>query len=105
MQEELDKLQKAGGGVVFVDEAHQLMSDRQGQMVLDFIVPIAEKLMSPYGPLVWIFAGYTKQMEKLFEHDPGLPSRFPLHFNFKDYSDEQLLEIFNSMLVTQGASA
>lgn len=86
LQEELDKVKSAGGGVVFVDEAHQLMADRQGQMVLDFIVPIAEKLNSEYGPMVWIFAGYSKQMQKLFEHDPGLPSRFPMHFTFKDYT-------------------
>lgn len=51
---------------------------------------------------MWIFAGYADRMEKLFEHNPGLPSRFPCHLVFNDYSDEELLEIFISILANGG---
>ena len=37
-------------------------------------------------------------MDKLFEHNPGLPSRFPSRFEFEDYSDDELLQIFLGML-------
>jgi hypothetical protein len=97
----LDEIKKAGGGIVFCDEAYQLISDREGRKVLDFILPIAESLDSEYGPLVWVFAGYKKEMEKLFEHNVGLRSRFPHHFVFEDYNDEELQMIFEDMMKYQ----
>ena len=42
------------------------------------ILPFAESLDGEHGKVVWIFAGYKPDMERLFEHNPGLPSRFPV---------------------------
>lgn len=100
----LDDIKAAGGGVLFVDEAYQLVTDREGKKVLDFILPLAESLDSDYGSLVWVFAGYKKEMEKLFEHNLGLPSRFPHHFLFEDYTDEELQLIFEDMMTYQAKS-
>lgn len=66
--------------------------------MLNFILPLAEKLHGEYGKLVWIFAGYVKEMEKLFEHNQGLPSRFPQHFVFDDYTDAELELIFRGFM-------
>ena len=85
--------------MVFVDEAYQLVSEREGKKALDFILPSAESLTTEYGKLVWVFAGYKKQMEKLFEHNDGLPSRFPFRFIFEDYSNEELQQIFEDMMI------
>lgn len=92
------------GGVIFVDESYQLSphDDRTGRQILDFILLNSERLETTYGRIVWIFAGYTKHMEKLFEHNPGLPSRFPIEFKFDDYNDIELIEIFNILLKTRG---
>lgn len=81
-----------GGGVIFIDEAYQLTSSQShgGGAVLDFLLAEFENLM---GQIVFILAGYNKQMESLFAHNPGLPSRFPIEMNFEDYSDEELLRI------------
>lgn len=100
LQDLLEDVKEAGGGVVFVDEAYQLTagSDNEGRKVLDFILPLAESLETEYGCLVWIFAGYRKPLEKLFEHNEGLPSRFPLRFIFEDYSDDELQKIFCGMM-------
>jgi AAA+ superfamily predicted ATPase len=103
VQDILKEIKNAGGGVIFVDEAYQLASDREGGKVLDFILPLAESLESEFGPLVWVFAGYKKQMEKLFEHNDGLPSRFPHRFVFEDYSDDELKSIFTDMLKYKSA--
>lgn len=100
----LNDIKASGGGILFCDEAYQLVTDREGKKVLDFILPIAESLDSDYGPLVWIFAGYKKEMEKLFEHNVGLRSRFPHHFLFEDYNDDELQLIFEDMTKYQTKS-
>eukprot|EP00798_Chlamydomonas_sp_ICE-L_P020756 gene20756-27576_t len=105
MKEKLAEVKEAGGGVLFVDEAYQLVSDRVGRQVLDFILPLAEGLASEYGPLVWLFAGYTKDMDSLFEHNVRLPSRFPLRFAFKDYSDKELELIFRGLMEKEPAGS
>lgn len=71
---------------------------------MDFLLVHAEKMEGDYGKLVWLFAGYKKEMEKLLEHNPGLLSRFPNKFVFEDYTDEELLDIFLNLLQEQAAT-
>lgn len=89
----IDELLTAGGGVLFVDEAYQLTSGNNpgGAAVLDYLLPEVENLV---GKVVFVLAGYNKQMETVFAHNPGLPSRFPIEMKFADYTDKQLLSIF-----------
>jgi DNA polymerase III delta prime subunit len=99
LKEQLKEISEAGGGIIFIDEAYQLVEDREGKKVLDIILPLAESLeTADYGKIVWVFAGYKKQMEKIFEHNPGLPSSFPHRFTFEDYTDEELLTIFKDLM-------
>ncbi|CAK4032789.1 nfx1-type zinc finger-containing 1 [Lecanosticta acicola] len=88
----LETIKNAGGGALFIDEAYQLTSGAHfgGPAVLDFLLAEVENLT---GKVVFILAGYNKHMEKLFAHNPGLPSRFPREFQFADYQDHELLEI------------
>jgi SpoVK/Ycf46/Vps4 family AAA+-type ATPase len=90
----LDSIKKAGGGALFIDEAYQLTSGSSfgGAAVLDFLLAEVENLT---GKVVFILAGYNKNMESFFAHNPGLPSRFPREIQFTDYEDDELLEIFN----------
>jgi len=83
----------AGGGAIFIDEAYQLTSQNgqhphQGGQVLDFLLAEMENRV---GTIVFILAGYSKQMEKFFDHNPGLPSRVPYTLKFEDYTDRELL--------------
>ncbi|KAJ4420638.1 hypothetical protein N0V82_004203 [Gnomoniopsis sp. IMI 355080] len=81
-----------GGGVLFIDEAYQLASGNSygGAAVLDYLLPEIENLS---GKIVFVLAGYNKQMESFFAHNPGLPSRFPVDMKFDDYTDDELLSI------------
>lgn len=92
-QKLIDGALNAGGGAIFIDEAYQLNSEHghsvhQGGQVLDFLLAEMENRV---GTLVFILAGYSKQMEKFFEHNPGLPSRVPYTLKFADYTDDELL--------------
>ncbi|KAG6854527.1 hypothetical protein C0991_005439 [Blastosporella zonata] len=90
---QLDQVKNAGGGTVFVDEAYQLTSEHnfQGKQVLDFLLAEMENNV---GTIIFIFAGYRKEMETFFEHNPGLISRVPFQFQFDDYTDSELLHMF-----------
>ncbi|KAJ6531120.1 P-loop containing nucleoside triphosphate hydrolase protein [Mycena capillaripes] len=93
----LQKVHSAGGGAVFVDEAYQLVSTNNtgGGGVLDYLLAEMENNI---GQLIFILAGYNKEMEKFFEHNPGLPSRVPYRFQFKDYEDDELRFMLENMM-------
>jgi hypothetical protein len=93
-QKLIDEVLGQGGGALFIDEAYQLSSGSTygGTGVLDFLLAEVENLT---GKICFILAGYNKQMESLFAHNPGLPSRFPISFQFKDYEDHELLRILS----------
>jgi hypothetical protein len=55
--------------------------------------------------LVVAFAGYRKDMDKLFEYNEGLPSRFPETLSFPDYSDAQLLSILCGLMASKKSSS
>ncbi|KAK1829287.1 P-loop containing nucleoside triphosphate hydrolase protein [Podospora conica] len=88
----VDEILNDGGGVLFIDEAYQLTSGNNpgGAAVLDYLLAEVE---NQRGKVVFVLAGYHKQMESFFAHNPGLPSRFPIQMNFADYSDDELLRI------------
>jgi Cdc6-like AAA superfamily ATPase len=44
--------------------------------------------------LVVILAGYTQEMKEFIDSNPGLQSRFNRYIEFKDYSAEELLQIY-----------
>ncbi|OJA15475.1 hypothetical protein AZE42_06349 [Rhizopogon vesiculosus] len=95
----IEDAMKVGGGAIFIDEAYQLVSGQNGGGdVLDFLLAEMENRV---GSLVFILAGYSRQMEKFFNHNPGLPSRVPHTFTFEDYSDEELLDMLADLVEKQ----
>ncbi|KAI0030556.1 P-loop containing nucleoside triphosphate hydrolase protein [Vararia minispora EC-137] len=87
----------AKGGAIFIDEAYQLVSEGNicGKHVLDFLLAEMENNI---GKIVFILAGYNKEMERFFEHNPGIPSRVPHTLHFADYTDHELIHMFESYL-------
>ena len=88
---------KALGGVLLIDEAHALArgQDRDfGHEAIDMIV----KLMEDHrDDVVLIVAGYPDEMATFLDANPGLRSRFPKTIYFDDYSNEELVRIFELM--------
>lgn len=91
-------VEKALGGVLFIDEAYALKTkedDFFGQEAIDTLVSLMENHRDD---LVVIIAGYPDEMDEFMLTNPGLKSRFPKTITFHDYSPEELLSIFLSML-------
>ncbi|CAL1701681.1 unnamed protein product [Somion occarium] len=97
VKKHLEDIINAGGGAIFVDEAYQLTSQHnfQGGQVLDCLLAEMENQV---GKVVFIFAGYNREMEKFFEHNPGLTSRVPYKLQFTDYEDPELLDMLENLI-------
>ena len=97
IKKHIEEIHNAGGGALFLDEAYQLADQHNfgGRQVLDFLLAEMENNV---GKIVFILAGYNKEMEKFFEHNPGIPSRVPYTLQFTDYQDEELLRMLQQRI-------
>jgi len=95
-----EKIEEAKGGVLFVDEAYRLSAGGSNDFGKEAIEEIMKDLTSG-DPLV-ILAGYTQEMEQFLEANPGLKRRFPLVFDFPDYTPKELAEMFAVMAANAG---
>jgi probable Rubsico expression protein CbbX len=91
-------LQKAVGGVLFIDEAYYLYraeNERDyGQESIEILLQFMENRRED---LVVILAGYKSKMDPFFQSNPGLHSRIAHHIDFPDYSLAELMEIAELM--------
>lgn len=95
-------LQKAMGGVLFIDEAYTL-TDRGGSDYGQEAVDTLLKAMEDHREdLVVIVAGYTEPMERFIHSNPGLESRFNRFLHFPDYTAQELAEIFELRCKSSG---
>ena len=79
-------INRAKGGVLFVDEAYSLVEGDGGKSS-DFGREAVQELMRDLtsGDPVVILAGYPSEMEGFLRVNPGLGRRFQVRFDFKDY--------------------
>ena len=93
----VERCRAALDSVMFIDEAYLLATDR-GSRGADFgfeaIGALVAEMENYRDRLVVIMAGYDKEMEQLFDLNPGLRSRIPHKINFPNYTRDELFEIF-----------
>ena len=87
------KFKEAKGGVLFIDEAYSLATERSGSYGEEAINTIVQEMENHRDELVVIFAGYPDEMEKFIQSNPGLRSRIAFHVPFSDYDTEELCQI------------
>ena len=97
-------IQKALGGVLFIDEAYSLASSKgQGSSYNEEAIATLIQAMENYrDELVVIFAGYTKEMQDFLDMNSGIVSRIGYTVEFEDYTEDELLQIFMGMMKKAG---
>ncbi|MEM9921106.1 MAG: AAA family ATPase [Bacteroidota bacterium] len=99
-----EAIEKARGGVLFIDEAYALARSNDdskdfGREVIEILV---KEMSNGEGDMAVIVAGYPKEMKHFLDSNPGLKSRFKLYFEFSDYLPQELSEIALYSCVEKG---
>lgn len=92
-----DTVEKAIGGVLFIDEAYSLVTDRRGGFEDEAIATLIKEMEDHRNEVCIILAGYTDEMKNLIQLNPGFASRIQFTINFPDYNESELLEIFDGL--------
>lgn len=107
-----DIFQKATGGTIFLDEVYSLLSssgneDAFTQEAITQLMVEVENIYhkqteNPDLRTLIIMAGYKDKIEALLNKNVGFRRRFPSVIDIKDYSEEELLEIFDLLMKKDG---
>jgi SpoVK/Ycf46/Vps4 family AAA+-type ATPase len=89
-------IDSALNGVLFIDEAYALVPEEgsgrdYGQ---EAISTLLKRMEDDRDKLVVIIAGYTNEMKRFIDSNPGLQSRFNRYIDFRDYTGAELFEIY-----------
>lgn len=96
-------VESALGGVLFIDEAYALTTNKEGWDFGQEAVDTLIKLMEDHrDDLIVVVAGYTDKMDDFLSSNPGLRSRFNKFFHFEDYNPPQLASIYESFCTKAG---
>ncbi len=99
-----EAIDKAMGGVLFIDEAYSLTEGGNSDYGKEAIEIILKRMEDYRGQFIVIAAGYTDNMTRFIESNPGLKSRFDKVFEFEDFNEELLYDIAKTQISDAGFS-
>ena len=91
-------IEKALGGVLFIDEAYALNSKSENDFGQEAIDTLLKAMEDHREDLVVIVAGYDGLMDQFIHSNPGLESRFNRYLHFDDYNAEEMVAILDLQL-------
>ncbi|MGH3404954.1 MAG: AAA family ATPase, partial [Streptosporangiaceae bacterium] len=92
-------LERAMGGVLFIDEASALYQpDNSKDFGMESIETLLQVMENERDRFIVILAGYKDRMDTFFDSNPGMRSRIAHHLDFADYELDELVAIARLML-------
>jgi len=97
-------VEKAMGGVLFIDEAYSLASKpgQNNSFNEECVATLIQAMENYRDNFVVILAGYTKEMQDFLNTNSGIVSRIGYTMEFKDYTVDELIIIFEGMVTKAG---
>ena len=98
-------INRALGGVLFIDEAYSLINSGDGQpdrFGSEAVQTLLKRAEDDRERLIIILAGYEKEMSSFLSSNPGLSSRFSTRVRFPTYSPDELLRITEVVQARRG---
>lgn len=92
------KIKEALGGVLFIDEAYSLAKGGENDFGREAIDTLIADIENNRDSLMVIIAGYPDEMDCFLDQNQGLRSRFSNEIIFDDYTPEEMIVIFKSMI-------
>jgi SpoVK/Ycf46/Vps4 family AAA+-type ATPase len=94
---------KAKGGVLFIDEAYDLVNDERDKYGKEALTELMQLVENNRDNTVVIMAGYTADMDRMLSANPGARSRFPKQntIPFPDYTTDERVEIASRMFASK----
>lgn len=89
-------IDRALGGVLFLDEAYTLVQERDGRadpFGTEALETLLARMENDRDRLVVIIAGYSADIDRLLESNDGLRSRFATRIEFDSYTPDEIVEI------------
>ncbi|WP_019972721.1 type VII secretion AAA-ATPase EccA [Mycobacterium sp. 141] len=89
-------IDRALGGVLFIDEAYTLVQERDGRadpFGTEALDTLLARMENDRDRLVVVIAGYSNDIDRLLEANDGLRSRFATRIEFDSYAPEDIVEI------------
>ena len=87
----------ADGGMLLIDEAYALVRGGPNDFGMEAIDTIVKLVEDRRDRIIVVLAGYPVEMAALVDANPGLQSRFPKSIEFPDYSNDELMMIFEGL--------
>lgn len=89
-------LKSAEDGVLFIDEAYSLAVDHHLDYGKEAIETILTHMENNRGTIAVVVAGYPDKMKSFLHMNPGLASRFDYTLDFPDFTNDELVEVFDT---------
>jgi len=90
-------LESSLGGMLLIDEAYALARGGENDFGLEAIDTLVKFMEDHREDIAIVAAGYPVEMTDFIDSNPGLKSRFTRTINFPDYSEDELVRIFEQL--------